>query len=38
VTIPKATDEEKEEWVQEDRLIARDGLLIQASQMDVSKL
>ncbi|RKX82352.1 MAG: Na+/H+ antiporter NhaC [Spirochaetes bacterium] len=36
--LPKATDEEKEEWVQEDRLIARDGQLIPASQLKVSQL
>ncbi len=36
--LPKAANEEKEEWIREDRLIVRDGELIPASQLDVSQL
>jgi NhaC family Na+:H+ antiporter len=34
--IPRATDKEKQKWIQEDRKIAQDGVLAQASQIDDS--
>ena len=36
--LPEANDEEKEEWIQEGRLIVRDGELLPASEFDVSQL
>ena len=36
--LPKATDEEKKQWIEDGQLIERDGELIPASQLDVSQL
>ncbi len=36
--LPKATDEEKKQWIEEGQLIVRDGELIPASRLDVSQL
>ena len=36
--LPKASNEEKEDWVQENRLIAKEGKLVPASQVEMSKL
>ena len=36
--LPKATDEEKKQWIEDGELIVRDGELISASGLDVSQL
>jgi len=36
--LPKATDEEKKQWIEEGQLIIRDGELVPASELNVSQL